>query len=353
MSPTGLPLRIRWSWLMPRMARVPENGCQPIHIHSVRETRMSNLLESPRHVSGLRATEEILAATAHDLRLPLSHIKGFVTSLRRTDVEWDDETRSEFMAEIDLETDRLAGLVESLLAVRAPDGSYTPGPDLTFVHPAAVVDGALHRVRGLIGDRRLRIDVPLNLPSVRIDASQMERVLANLLQNALKYSPPGTPIGVSARTTGDGELELSVEDEGPGIAVEDRERIFEPFFRKQTAQQSSVPGHGLGLAICQSIVLAHGGRMQVTDRPAGGARFSVFLPAQVPAKQFDRSYQPKDRGDEPATDPAKHSRCGRRGADAQAPRQQSQGQRLRGALGSGWCGGVETHRGVPIRPAAA
>src|ERR1700716_3140348 len=90
-------------------------------------------------------TEKILAATAHELRLPLSHIKGFVTSLRRTDVEWDDETRSEFLAEIDVETDRLARLVESLLATGTPDGIIGPRPDLVFSHPASVVGGALHR----------------------------------------------------------------------------------------------------------------------------------------------------------------------------------------------------------------
>jgi signal transduction histidine kinase len=114
-------------------------------------------------------------------------------------------------------------------------------------------------------------------------ASQMERVVVNLVENAIKYSPSGTPIGVSARVTRGGELQLSVEDEGPGVLAADRERIFEPFFRNQMARKSNVPGHGLGLAICQSIVLAHGGRIEVTDRPGSGACFSVFLPAPVQA----------------------------------------------------------------------
>jgi signal transduction histidine kinase len=149
--------------------------------------------------SRVPATEEILAATAHELRLPLSHVKGFVTSLRRTDVEWDDETRQEFIAEIDLETDRLAELVESLctprsaaergLAARAPYGTYTAGPDLAFVHPASVVQRALHRIRGLLEGRSLRIDVPPCLPSVRMVASQMERVLANLVRFSV-FLPP-------------------------------------------------------------------------------------------------------------------------------------------------------------------
>ena len=295
----------------------------------------------PMHITSSSA-EEILAATAHELRLPLSHIKGFVSSLRRTDVEWDDETRSEFIAEIDLETDRLAELVDSLLGVRATDNQSKPGAEVMYTHPAAVVEAALRRVR-LPRERPLRIDVPSALPSVQMDPQQMERVLVNLLENAVKYSPSGTPLGIAARITRDCELELAVEDRGPGVPAEDRERIFEPFFRNQAARQSNAPGHGLGLAICQSIVLAHGGRMEVRDGPDGGARFSVFLPVH------ERGYQLKDRGN----DPAINSRGGRRSADAQAPLQQSQGQRLRCSGSSRRQRGVETHRGAPVRPAAA
>jgi two-component system sensor histidine kinase KdpD len=288
------------------------------------------------------SADEILAATAHELRLPLSHIKGFISSLRRTDVEWDDATRSEFIAEIDQETDRLAELVDSLLGVRATDTHTTPGADLAFTHPAAVVEGALRRAR-LSRERPVRVDVPSTLPSVLIDGRQMERVLVNLLENAVKYSPAGAAIGIVARITRDCELELAVEDEGPGVPAEDRERIFEPFFRNQAARGSDVPGHGLGLAISQSIVLAHGGRMDVCNRPGGGACFSVFLPVR------ERDYQLKDR----SNDPAINSRGGRRSADAQASGQQPQGQRVRCSGGNRWHRGAETHRGAPIRPVVA
>ncbi|TME28142.1 MAG: hypothetical protein E6I75_23995 [Chloroflexi bacterium] len=94
---------------------------------------------------------------------------------------------------------------------------------MTFTEPAAVLEGALNRV-GLPGKRPLRIDVPSTLPSIRMNASQMERVVVNLVENAIKYSPSGTPIGVSARVTRDGQLQLSVEDEGPGVPAADRER---------------------------------------------------------------------------------------------------------------------------------
>src|SRR4030088_3505275 len=183
------------------------------------------------------SAEEILAATAHELRLPLSHIKGFVSSLQRTDVEWDEQRRRELITEIDLATDHLTGLVDSLLAARAPGAHDKPCPDMTFTEPAAVLEGAFNRV-GLPGKRPLRIDVPSTLPSIRMNASQMERVVVNLVENAIKYSTSGTPIGISARVTRDGELRLSVEDEGPGVPLANRERIFDPFFRNQMARKS-------------------------------------------------------------------------------------------------------------------
>ena len=320
---------------------------------------MSSVLESV-----MPSTDDILAATAHELRLPLSHIKGFVTSLRRTDVEWDDETRKEFIREIDLETDRLAEVVETLctpwsaaergLATHTSDGRNKADANRRrFTHPTAVVQGALHRIRGLFDGRPMRLDVSPCLLSIRMEASQMERVLANLIQNAVKYSPAGTTISVSAHMTNNAELEFTVEDEGPGIPAEYRERIFDPFFRMRTAQQSELSGHGLGLAICKSIVLAHGGRIQVGDRPGGGACFSVFLPAQAPTHDSDSNYQPEGRCDGTATDATIYSHRGRRGADAQARVQQPQSQWVRCTVRGGWNRGVEAHRGAPIRPAAA
>jgi signal transduction histidine kinase len=301
------------------------------------------------YASGPPSADEVLATTAHELRLPLSHIKGFVSSLRRTDVNWDEETRREFIAEIDVETDRLAELIDSLLSGRASNTTCAPAVDLAFSSPSCVVQRAIHRVRCLVGDRPLRLELAPCLPSVRMDASQMERVLANLLQNAIKYSPPGTPLGVSARITDDDELELSVDDEGPGIPLEHRERIFSPFFRAQTAERSKVPGYGLGLAICRSIVLAHGGRMLVGDRPGGGTRFSVLIPAQTEAGYFDITDKWKDRGNDPAIYPGRR----RRGANAQAPLQQSQGNRLHRTHGSRWDRSHEADGRAHVRPAAA
>jgi two-component system, OmpR family, sensor histidine kinase KdpD len=171
----------------------------------------------------LSSTEEILAATAHDLRLPLSHIKGFVTSLLRTDVTWGEETRRDFIAEIDVETDRLSELIDSLLSAGACKANSAPAVDLAFTSPGSVIERACQRIHRELAGRPLRLDLAPNLPSVRMHASQMERVLANLLHNAVKYSPPDTVIGISARITDDDDqLEFCVDDQGPGISPEDR-----------------------------------------------------------------------------------------------------------------------------------
>jgi two-component system, OmpR family, sensor histidine kinase KdpD len=294
----------------------------------------NQMLSSPVHPRA----DDALAAVAHDLRLPLSHIKGFVSSLRRTDVEWDMETRREFLAEIEIEADRLADLVESLLEAGRPKDSTARNADLPFTRPATVIEGAIHRVRGPLAERVVRCNVPADLPPVRVNVTQMERVLANLLQNAIKYTPSDTPIDISARITPEHEMELIVADRGPGVPAADRDEIFQPFFRSYTPG-SAVPGHGLGLAICQSIVLAHGGRMAVTDRAGGGASFSVFLPLQ----------RTKERGN----DSANHSRRRRRSTNAQNAVRQSESQRLRGPRRGGWHRGPEADRGAPVRPAAA
>jgi two-component system, OmpR family, sensor histidine kinase KdpD len=218
-----------------------------------------------------------VAAVAHDLKLPLSHIKGFVSSLRRDDLTWDDATRQEFLADIEQEVDRLAQMVDGIVGSHAREDRGRNDPHRAPTDPAAIVKRAVRRTTPLLGARPIRLEIAPGLPWVPGDAGEIERVLVNLLQNAVKYSSPGTPIGVCARMHDSDELELAIEDEGPGIPLEDQKRVFEPFFRNKSAAQSGVPGHGLGLAICQSIALAHGGRMGVSSRP-GRTRLSVFLP---------------------------------------------------------------------------
>ena len=230
----------------------------------------------------LRVRDEFLASASHELRTPLAHIKGFVSTLRQTDVEWDDETRLEFLAETERETDRLAGLIGDLLDMSRLESG---GPDIIDRGPtrlAGLVAGGLDRVRGLLSGHPVHVDVPEDLPGLSVDASQIERVVGNLVENAAKYSLPGTPVRISGAQV-NGGVELRVEDEGPGIPEEHLGRVFEKFYRVRS-DGSPVAGTGLGLAICRRIVQAHGGRIWAENRPEGGARLVVRLPPEWAAE---------------------------------------------------------------------
>jgi two-component system sensor histidine kinase KdpD len=143
--------------------------------------------------------------------------------------------------------------------------------------PCALVAASLERVRPELGARGLEVDVPDDLPMVEVDVQSMERVLVNLLHNAHKYSPHDPPIHVSADVN-NRMLELHVDDHGRGIPVHERTQIFTPFYRRTSEAESSVPGKGLGLAICHSIVTAHDGEIRAEESPGGGSRFTVALP---------------------------------------------------------------------------
>jgi two-component system sensor histidine kinase KdpD len=234
-----------------------------------------------RRALGVR--EELLAATSHELRTPLAHIKGFTSTLRQPDVEWDEGTRQDFLAEIEHEADRLNVLIGDLLTMSRLESG---GPELhqrVAVGPDALASAAVGRVRGLLRDAQLQVDVAPDLPRVVVDAAQLEQVVANLVENAAKYGSSNAHIRVAAVRV-EGELELAVEDDGPGLPEEDLERVFDKFFRARSSDQSGVPGTGLGLAICRAIVEAHGGRIWAENRPSGGARLVVRLPLEAPPR---------------------------------------------------------------------
>jgi signal transduction histidine kinase len=225
----------------------------------------------------VRVRDEFLGSASHELRTPLSHIKGFVSTLRQTDVEWDEATRQDFLAEIEREADRLAKLIGDLLDMsRLGSGGLAPGARAPE-RLDDLVAGGLDRARGALAEHPVAVEVGAELPAVLVDAGQIERVVANLVENAAKYTPPGTPIRLSAAAA-DGAVELRVEDAGPGIPPDQLERVFETFVRGPAAAQAA-SGAGLGLTICRRIVEAHGGRIHAENRLEGGARFVVALPA--------------------------------------------------------------------------
>lgn len=225
----------------------------------------------------------LVSLVSHELRTPLGHIRGFASTLLQRDLEWDPSTREEFLRDIEREVERLDKLIGDLLDMSKMQAGLLDSFDRRRVSPSVLVASALERVRELVADREVVVGVPADLPDVEVDAAAMTRVIANLLENAAKYTPPSSPVRVGA-TAGPVELRLTVEDRGPGIPRGERERVFEKFVRLK-APGTAIPGVGLGLAICRSAVAAHGGRIWAEDHEGGGARFVLSLPlaARAPA----------------------------------------------------------------------
>jgi two-component system sensor histidine kinase KdpD len=226
-------------------------------------------LESEAQAAGaVSAANELrtalLAAVSHDLRTPISAIKASVTSLLQRDVEWTAEARQEFLEMIDEETDRLNALVGNLLDMsRLQTGALeiSAGP----VGLDEVVPAALSSVG--VADGAIRIDLPDELPRVRADRGLLERALANVISNAVRYSPPGSPASLSAGVAG-GLVDVRIADRGPGVARAERDRLFQPFQR--LGDSGSSDGVGLGLAVAKGFVEAMGGEIEADDTPGGG-----------------------------------------------------------------------------------
>ncbi|MFI0826988.1 ATP-binding protein [Streptomyces roseolus] len=227
--------------------------------------------EARKLAEGNKIRTSLLAAVSHDLRTPLAGIKASVTSLRSDDVEWSEEDRAELLEGIEAGADRLDHLVGNLLDMsRLQTGTVTPlirAVDLDEVVPMAL---------GGVPDGSAEADVPETLPMVEVDKGLLERAVANIVENAVKYSPDGIPVAVTASTLGD-RVELRVVDRGPGVPDESKDGIFEPFQRFGDAPRGS--GVGLGLAVARGFVEAMGGTLSAEDTPGGGLTMVLTLRA--------------------------------------------------------------------------
>ena len=220
---------------------------------------------------GNRIRTALLAAVSHDLRTPLAAIKAAVTSLRADDVAWSAEDEAELLEAIEDGADRLDHLVGNLLDMsRLQTGTVAPlfrEIDLDEVVPMALVG---------VPESAVTLDIPEDLPMVEVDPGLLERGVANIVENAVKYSPPDRPVLVSASALGE-RVELRVADRGPGVPDTAKDRIFEPFQRYGDAPRGA--GVGLGLAVARGFVEAMGGSLAAEDTPGGGMTMVLTLRA--------------------------------------------------------------------------
>jgi two-component system, OmpR family, sensor histidine kinase KdpD len=229
------------------------------------------------HMESERLRNSLLSALSHDLRTPLAALVGLAESLVLTKPPLSPEQQESAIA-IAEEARRMGALVGNLLEMaRIESGEVKLR---SHWHPfEEVVGSALKAAQSALANHRVALNLARGLPLVEFDATLIERVLYNLIENACKYTPPGSTVTVAADVAG-GNLVVSVSDDGPGIPSGQDEAIFEKFTRG--TRESTTPGVGLGLAISRAIVEAHGGRISASNGPAGGARLTFTLPLGTP-----------------------------------------------------------------------
>jgi two-component system sensor histidine kinase KdpD len=232
----------------------------------------------------LRRTDELktalINAVSHDVRTPLASILAAAGSLRQRDVAWSEAERAEFVDAIVEEAERLNRIFGNLLDLSRMEGGNLR-PDKGWYDLGALVDDVLGRLRPATARHRVTARVADDLPPVLLDYVEMDQVLSNLVENAVKYTPPGTEIELGARIE-HGVLRIEVADRGPGIPPEALPHLFDAFYRVEGSSRRA-KGLGIGLAIARGLVEAHGGRIWAENRADGGARFTITLPVGTEA----------------------------------------------------------------------
>ncbi len=248
-------------------------------LESGRMARRIATLEAQRELA--RMQDEFISTISHELRTPLGFIKGYVTTLLRQDVTWEQETQFEFLHIIDEESDRLRELIDNLL-----DSSRLGSGSLKMVFEScrlmALLRDAAERNQVAYPDTQLQLEIEADLAEVRADSTRIAQVLDNLLSNAHKYAP-GSDVIIRTLNMGD-FVRIEVEDSGPGISSKFIPHLFERFYRVPNNNQT-IHGTGLGLYICRKIIESHGGKITAESKPGMGANFSFTLPVITSAKE--------------------------------------------------------------------
>jgi signal transduction histidine kinase len=230
-----------------------------------------------REVDQLKS--DFLGNVSHELRTPLAAVKGYVDNLLDGVAGPLTDKPRHYLGRVRDNTDRLGRMVSDLLDLtRIEAGKIELIPRALPV--ADLVPDAVDGLRHVADERRVRVAPDLAAcPPVWADPDRVHQILTNLLANAIKFTPPGGLVVVTARPDAGGLVRLAVEDSGPGIPPDERERVFDKFYQVGRVESERPPGTGLGLTIARHLVELHGGRIWVEDAPAGGAAFVLLLPA--------------------------------------------------------------------------
>jgi two-component system sensor histidine kinase KdpD len=237
-----------------------------------------------------RLRSALLSSVSHDLRTPLASIAGAASTLLDAPEAIGESTRRELLRGIAEESDRLSDLVSDLVfATRLESGGVDPRREWTTVQE--IVGTGIGRLREPLSRRTFRTIVPSDLPLLRVDAVMMSQVIHNLVDNALRHTPPNASIEIAAWLD-ENDLMIQVRDNGPGLDSDEIRSVFNRFYRGSRGRESG-SGLGLGLTVCRGIVEAHGGRIWAQRAPEGGAAFTIALPFErdqpsVPVDQADR-----------------------------------------------------------------
>lgn len=237
-----------------------------------------DLLEDAARAETLARTDELksalMSAVSHDLRTPLASIIASVTSLQAPDMGLDAATRVDLLDGIYEQAVRLNRLVGNLLDLaRIEGGALRPEQDWNSL--SEVIEGVLQRLEPRLVAHPVTVTLPTDLPLLWLDYSEIDQVLTNLLENAIRYTPPGTPVMILAQCCGD-LIEVVVHDAGPGVAAAHLPYLFDKFYR--ATERQAATGTGLGLAISRGLIQAHGGTMEATSPPGQGLTVTFTLP---------------------------------------------------------------------------
>lgn len=245
-----------------------------VWIENVRLIQEAAQVEALRKVDRLKS--ELLSTVSHELRTPLASIKGYATSLLRTDVEWDEETRREFLQIIDEESDRLSSLIADLLEMSEIEAGVLR-VEKEPVRLGRLAQKVVKKLRPTARDHPINVVCAPDVPETMGDPRRLEQILHNLIVNAIKYSPDGTPIVVRVERVGK-DILVSVRDQGIGIPPEHLDHVFERFYRVDGKLARETGGSGLGLPICRGLVEAHGGTIRVESEVGKGSTFYFTIP---------------------------------------------------------------------------